>query len=100
MIFVNYAKASSLDSTGVHKNTSILGLDQMQLSSLTSSKQAHRNEQASVHTPKVQDVGICRIHIHTEFDNGVVIDGTVEIEGIPWYKCLAIKAIDFFSNGF
>jgi hypothetical protein len=45
-------------------------------------------------------VGKCTIHICTKLDNGVVIEGVIVIEGIPWYECLAIKVYDFFSNDF
>lgn len=45
-------------------------------------------------------LGKCTIKVYAEFDNGVVIEGTVVIEGIPWYECLAIKIYDLFSSNF
>jgi hypothetical protein len=44
--------------------------------------------------------GKCTIKVRTELDNGVVIEGTVVIEGIPWYECLGIKIYDVFSSNF
>ena len=50
--------------------------------------------------PQLNLFGKCTIKVHTELDNGVVIEGTVVIEGIPWYECIGIKIYDLFSSTF
>lgn len=107
LVYANCLSASSqADFKGAGLNQLMSNVEEVQKENVLESVSGLLSEYTRNQVVKVSSeaqpnlFGKCTIKVHAEFDNGVVIEGTVVIEGIPWYECLAIKIYDLFSSDF
>ena len=107
LVFANCLSASSqIDSKENEPDLAVSKLEKVQeqkvLESVLGLSNEHTNNKviAIASEAQLNFFGKCTIKVHAEFDNGVVIEGTVVIEGIPWYECLGLKIYDLFSSEF